>query len=123
MLDYIRSKLNFHFHCGDSLETIERVAEELLIKEASYAMKQKLEKSRIEKGRVGWWNEKVCSIGQLKQLLKDHTAKCDMVDIMNIAAMIYVREQTDPPPAAPQEAKKSTPITDAIRERSTPWPS
>lgn len=61
---------------------------------AENAMLEKLESSR-DKGRGGWWDEKQCSVDDLKHLLLEHVEKGDMVDVMNIAAMIYARECAD----------------------------
>lgn len=58
---------------------------------AGEAMKEKLGIAR-SRGRGGWWNPEECSIDLLRQMLRDHVEKGDMRDVMNIAAMIYVRE-------------------------------
>ena len=57
-------------------------------------MDLKLEKKRKE-GRGGWFEESECSIEKLKSLLIEHVEKGDMIDVMNIAAMIKVRELVD----------------------------
>jgi hypothetical protein len=54
------------------------------------AMKRKLAQKRRE-GRSGWDREEQCSIESLEQLLRDHLAKGDPVDIGNFAMMIYNR--------------------------------
>ncbi|MCF2900954.1 hypothetical protein L1267_11115 [Pseudoalteromonas sp. OFAV1] len=61
-----------------------------LVNSAKNAMAEKLLDSR-NKGRGGWWSEN-CSTEHLNELLKEHVNKGDMVDVMNIAAMIYYRE-------------------------------
>ena len=58
---------------------------------SSFAMELKLEHKR-EQGRGGWWDADQCTINDLRELLRDHVEKGDMVDVMNIAAMIYARE-------------------------------
>lgn len=58
------------------------------------AMKEKLEVAR-EKGRGGWWDADRCSLEYLRSLLVEHVEKGDMVDVMNLAAMIYARECAD----------------------------
>lgn len=58
------------------------------------SMRKKLFQKRSE-GRCGWWNKSACSIDDLKRMLADHIQKGDMVDVMNFAAMIYLREYMD----------------------------
>lgn len=65
--------------------------DEQLCLAASRAMKEKLEKKRAE-GRGGWWHPEHCSTKELKEMLTEHIEKGDMVDVMNFAAMIYLRE-------------------------------
>ncbi len=61
-----------------------------LVDLATKAMEAKLLASR-EKGRGGWWDDDRCSVDDLQQMLAEHLTKGDMVDVMNFAAMIYVR--------------------------------
>lgn len=63
----------------------------------NYAQQAMCEKLAIArgKGRGGWWNPEECSIDLLRTLLSEHVEKGDMRDVMNIAAMIYVRECVD----------------------------
>jgi hypothetical protein len=68
-----------------------------LVGYATGAMNEKLRIYR-SKGRGGWWKQKECSLDFLRELLTDHVQKGDMVDVMNIAAMIFVREIIDAPP-------------------------
>lgn len=72
---------------------LERHADGILIRLATLGMEEKLGQAR-ESGRGGWWNGEVCSIEFLRELLTDHIEKGDMRDVMNLAAMIYVREQS-----------------------------
>lgn len=72
----------------------EKYADDRLCDFAFSAMMRKLEKSR-DKGRGGWWDKDRCAIEDLKLMLNDHVQKGDMVDVMNLAAMIYVRESAD----------------------------
>lgn len=67
----------------------EQVADEILVEQATRAMLEKLKKKRCE-GRGGWHTDS-CSNNKLMESLKDHIEKGDMVDVMNLAAMIYVR--------------------------------
>lgn len=54
------------------------------------AMKEKLSIAR-SKGRGGWWMDD-CTIEKLKSMLAECIAKGDMIDVINIAAMIYAKE-------------------------------
>lgn len=54
------------------------------------AMKAKLANKRAE-GRGGWDNPAECSIAFLSQLLREHVAKGDPVDVGNLAMMIHQR--------------------------------
>jgi hypothetical protein len=47
--------------------------------------------------RAGWWNREVITLDQLNYLLRKELASetPDMVDVMNYAAMIYVRSIAD----------------------------
>lgn len=65
-----------------------------LVDYARRAMQEKLAVAR-DKGRGGWWNPEQCDIDELRRMLREHVEKGDMRDVMNIAAMIYVRECID----------------------------
>ena len=67
-------------------------ADNILVVIAQRAMRAKLRQKRGE-GRGGWWRKRVLTDSQLCSLLADHVKKGDMVDVMNIAAMIYLRQQ------------------------------
>ena len=54
------------------------------------AMTNKLALAR-SKGRGGWWRDDV-TVSQLKVMLLEHIEKGDMLDVVNLAAMIYVKE-------------------------------
>ena len=69
-------------------------ADEFMVNLAGTMMKEKLSKAR-DKGRGGWWDKEQCSIDSLKHLLKEHVEKGDMIDVLNIAAMIQVRTMGD----------------------------
>lgn len=49
-------------------------------------------KENQDKGKRGWWDDESCSIKQLKQMLGENLAGGDMLNVMILAAMIYVRE-------------------------------
>jgi hypothetical protein len=72
----------------------EEIMDQRLCDAARAAMREKLEK-KSGQGRGGWWDRSRCSTGHLRQLLREHLEKGDMVDVMNFAAMIYVRECVD----------------------------
>ncbi len=71
---------------------LDELADDRLVHFTAVAMAEKLEISRTKKGRGGWWDKDACSIEQLKSLLKEHVEKGDMIDVVNLSAMIYVRE-------------------------------
>jgi hypothetical protein len=77
---------------GDQIS--EEMADRRLVEHASKAMARKLSIAR-QKGRGGWWDEEACSVEQLRAMLAEHVEKGDMRDVMNFAAMIYVRQIVD----------------------------
>lgn len=79
------------FSADAGTRNIDRFADEQLVHLASVAMREKLAKKRKE-GYGGWWRPTV-PVAFLQSLLEDHVRKGDMVDIMNIAAMILAREE------------------------------
>lgn len=66
------------------------VADRILVETVCEGMKIKLSKKRNE-GRSGWHTSK-CSNQYLKQMLMNHIEKGDMIDVINLAGMIYCRE-------------------------------
>jgi hypothetical protein len=66
-------------------------ADELLVKLAGEAMLAKLARKRAD-GRMGWWTTNTTS-GELRSMLVEHIGKGDMVDVLNIAAMLLVRQK------------------------------
>lgn len=76
---------------------IEETADMRLLDLAQRAMRGKLALARM-KGRGGWWNDTECSIEHLRALLREHVEKGDMRDVMNLAAMVFVREVADAQP-------------------------
>ncbi len=54
-------------------------------------MNEKLDEAR-SKGRHGWYDNEVCTIKDLKEMLSQAVDKGDMTDVMNFAAMINIRE-------------------------------
>lgn len=65
-------------------------ADNLLVSLSSQAMEDKLCLKRIQ-GYQGWHNQ--CCNEELLESLKEHIEKGDMIDVMNYAAMIYLRTQ------------------------------
>jgi len=55
-------------------------------------MANKLEKKRKD-GRGGWWNPDIAMNEKLKEMLTEHIEKGDMIDVINLSAMIMVREE------------------------------
>mgnify|MGYP003717725077 CR=1 FL=1 len=78
----------------DNPQFADDIADRRLCDYVRGAMQEKLALSRV-KGRGGWWDASQCSTDSLKQLLCDHLSKGDMVDVINIAGMIYAREAAD----------------------------
>ena len=70
---------------------VERHIDKTLTALARSAMDGKLYEKRKE-GRGGWWDSEQCTINDLRRMLREHIEEGDMVDVMNFAAMIYVRE-------------------------------
>lgn len=71
-------------------DEINYYADEILIRDTADMMRKKLTASR-EKGRGGWWDDKACSLEELKKKLDEHIAKGDYLDVVNLAAMINFR--------------------------------
>jgi hypothetical protein len=67
-----------------------------LVEMAAAAMTNRLLLARMHT-RAGWWNREVITLDQLNYLLRKELASetPDMVDVMNYAAMIYVRSIAD----------------------------
>ena len=82
---------------GKLLHVFDEMADYRLVQHAASAMREKLALAR-SRGRGGWWNDKECTIELLRHLLREHLEKGDMRDVMNLAAMVYVREIADVPP-------------------------
>lgn len=72
----------------------ERIADYGLLRMIGRECSDRLEAAR-EKGRHGWWDDKVCSIASLKASLAKAITKGDMIDVINFAAMIHAREAVD----------------------------
>ena len=72
----------------------DELADFQLVGYAANAMREKLALAR-SRGRGGWWDETECTIEHLRSLLRGHIEKGDMRDVLNLAAMIYVREIAD----------------------------
>ena len=68
-------------------------ADEAMVVMATEAMTAKLAKKRND-GRGGWHGSD-CTTDRLRSMLEAHVHKGDMVDVLNIAGMIYAREQSE----------------------------
>ena len=99
--DYIREDIACvrRLAAGDPAgrQTCDLIADNKLVLHASNAMCEKLRLARV-RGRGGWWDNTDCSIEHLRSLLREHVEKGDMRDVMNLAAMVYVREIADMQP-------------------------
>ena len=78
----------------DARRTYDVIADDKLVRHAADAMREKLKLARV-RGRGGWWNSDECTIDDLRSLLREHVEKGDMRDVLNLAAMVYVREIAD----------------------------
>lgn len=58
------------------------------------SVRAKLDVSRA-KGRGGWWDQSRCDVELLRQMLREHVEKGDMIDVAVLAGMIYVRGIVD----------------------------
>ncbi len=58
------------------------------------AMKAKLAAKRLE-GRGGWHND--CGIERLREMLREHVGKGDILDVANFSMMIWNRENPNAP--------------------------
>jgi hypothetical protein len=78
------------------LRKINEAMDDVLVEAAASMMRHKLSKAR-DKGRGGWWNPKECTVKGLREAMEQHTEKGDPVDVMNLAAMVAVREMLETP--------------------------
>lgn len=75
------------------------------------AMLAKLDRKRKE-GRGGWNKPSECSIDHLQELMDEHLADDDLVDIANFCMMIWNRENPN-----------AVPSTNAAQQENTPYVS
>lgn len=73
-------------------KNVERSENRAGVRDFSNAMLDKLE-AKLNDGRYGWHDPAECSIEHLCVLLADHIRKGDMVDIGNLAMMIWNRQR------------------------------
>ncbi|WP_163058874.1 hypothetical protein [Acidithiobacillus ferrooxidans] len=73
----------------DGLSDVE--ADHYLVCRCAEQMTAKLALSRAQ-GRSGWHTQN-CSEDHLRDLLREHVEKGDMVDVLNLAGMILVRQE------------------------------
>lgn len=95
----------------DARQIYDKLADDRLVRHAANAMQEKLQLARV-KGRGGWWNSDECTIEHLRTLLREHVEKGDMRDVLNLAAMVYVREIAD---MRPNYRSSDQAIADAMR--------
>lgn len=76
---------------AESIAMHEEFADEQLLIGIRAEMKEKLRHHR-EKGRHGWWDNKVCSIKDLYEMREKALADNDHISVMNFTAMIAARE-------------------------------
>lgn len=85
-------KLHLNYVMRLKPEFRDEEADICLVELAQDAMTEKLKIAR-DKGRGGWWSTE-CDTSDLLVMLKSHVDKGDMRDVMNIAAMIYFRQES-----------------------------
>ena len=68
----------------------DETADDLMVYMVAVEMRLKLAKKRAE-GRGGWHTDE-CDISFLRRMLETHIGKGDMVDVLNFAGMIMVKE-------------------------------
>ena len=78
------------------LRKMNEAMDDVLVEAAASMMRHKLARAR-DKGRGGWWNSKECTAKGLREAMEQHTEKGDPVDVMNLAAMVAVREMLETP--------------------------
>ena len=76
-------------------------ADHYLVRRCAEQMTAKLALSRA-KGRSGWHTQD-CSDDTLREMLREHLEKGDMVDVLNLAGMILVRQEVREQQASPLE--------------------
>ncbi len=64
--------------------------DDYMVEWAAARMKEKMASAR-KKGRGGWHTPN-CTTEELRQKLREHIDKGDMVDVLNLAGMILLRE-------------------------------
>lgn len=84
------------------------------------AMKAKMAENRA-KGRSGWDNEALCSAKCLQDMLVDHIAKGDPVDVGNFAMMLFNRGDRTTAANAPR-LSKATDLSHRLRETADQQP-
>lgn len=72
----------------DSLEA--EHPDDIAVAKFTLVMQEKLAKKR-EEGRGGWQDPKLCPPGTLNEMLCEHVAKGDPVDVANLAMMLHTR--------------------------------
>lgn len=70
--------------------TTNEQADLAMVESVAQAMRNKLSKKRND-GRGGWYKLHEVNNKKLIEMLKKHVDKGDMVDVLNLAAMIHVR--------------------------------
>jgi hypothetical protein len=71
-------------------DNLEQHSDDAAVDRFAMAMKEKLAKARA-KGRSGWDDPEKCKVEYLSQLLHEHVAKGDPVDVSNLAMMLHQR--------------------------------
>ena len=75
---------------------VEQHPDDIAIDAFANAMKAKMKASR-DKGRKGWDDKTQCPDGRLQQMLIEHLAKGDPVDVGNFAMMLFNRGEMTAP--------------------------
>lgn len=69
----------------------EKLMDDTLASFASLWISSSLRNNRL-KGRHGWWDAEVCTLGELYSMLQENVDDKNLESVINIAAMIKARE-------------------------------
>ena len=78
---------------NDDENFTELYADSIMIDIILQAMSYKLRIAR-ENGRYGWWNPEQISEEELLEQLNDNMKEGDLIDVINLASMLFVRRQS-----------------------------
>ena len=71
--------------------TTELLMDAVLVQQLTAAISAKLNESR-QRGRFGWWSERIYPPHALREIIKDHLERDDILDVCILAGMLWVKE-------------------------------